>query len=84
MISELAWRALAPARRRADLSVIGLYVRYVALGGGATSAELEAHMDRGAPLTPTEHDIAVHAINERFLELGDSERLPYQVGDEAT
>ena len=55
-----------------------LYIRYVGLGGVASSAQLRAHMASGGPLSMMEHDVAVHAINERFLELHDSERLPYQ------
>jgi hypothetical protein len=76
-----AWQDLAPARQRADLSMAALYLRYVALGGGATAAQLGAHVASGGTLAPLEHDIAVHAINERFLELDDPERLPYEAGD---
>ena len=75
---DLSWQALSPARRRADLSMAALYIRYVALGGLASATQLSAHFASGAPLTVTEHDVAVHAINERFLELHDPERLPYR------
>jgi hypothetical protein len=75
------WEAMASARRRADLSMAALYLRYVALGGAATAAQLGAHVAEGGALTALEHDIAVHAINERFLELDDPDRLPYEVGD---
>lgn len=74
------WRALTPARRRARLSMGALYVRYLALGGAVTSDELSAHFATGVPLPGIEHDIAVHALNERFLELREPERLPYRSG----
>lgn len=77
---DLSWQALGPARQRADLSMAALYIRYIALGGLASSVQLSAHLASGAPLSVMEHDVAVHAINERFLELHDPERLPYQAG----
>jgi hypothetical protein len=80
-MSAVDWQDLAPARRRADLSMAALYLRYVALGGAATAAQLGAHIATGDALAAIEHDIAVHAINERFLELDDPERLPYEVCD---
>jgi len=52
----------------------------VGLGGLASPAQLSAHFASGGPLSVTEHDVAVHAINERFLELRDPERLPYETG----
>jgi hypothetical protein len=79
-----AWRALGPARRRAGLSGAALYLRYVGLGGLATRAELAAHIASGAPLSRLEHDVAVLALNERFLERHDPQRLPYRVGDAPT
>lgn len=78
-MSTSAWRALAPACQRADLSMVALHLRYVALGGIASLTTLTAHLASGANLSEMEHDVAVHAINERFLELQDGERLPYQV-----
>lgn len=68
------------ACHRADLSLVTLHLRYVALGGVATLAEMSDHMSSGAPLPGAEHDVVVHAINERFLERDDPERLPYEVG----
>ena len=77
-MADLSWQALAPARQRADLSMAALFIRYVGLGGVASSAQLSAHFSSGGPLSEMEHDVAVQAINERFLELHDPERLPYQ------
>jgi hypothetical protein len=72
-----AWEALAPALHRAELSMGALYLRYVALGGSATSASLADHFVDGRPLATGEHDLAVLAINERFLELRIDDPLPY-------
>lgn len=72
-----AWQALAPARHRARLSVHELYLRYVALGGSESAESLARHLSQGSPLDDREHDLAVLALNERFLELDVSERLPY-------
>ena len=77
-MADLSWQALSPALRRADLSMTALYMRYVGLGGVASSAQLSAHLRTGGPLSVMEHDVAVHAINERFMELHDPERLPYR------
>jgi hypothetical protein len=63
-------------RRRAALSVEDLWLRYFGLGGLATFNEVCAHL-RGAGLDDHEHDVLVHALNERFLELGLDSRIPY-------
>ena len=70
-----AWRALGPARQRAGLSVRSLHLRYIALGGTATSRELGAHLTTGTGLAGLERELVVQSINERFLELGMAERL---------
>jgi hypothetical protein len=78
-VADLSWQALSPAQRRADLSMAALFIRYVGLGGVATSGQLSAHFTSGGPLSAMEHDVAVHAINERFMERHDPERLPYAI-----
>jgi hypothetical protein len=55
-----------------------LWARYMGLGGVATAAELDDHVVWGGPLSTLEHEVAVHAINERFLELHQPERLSSQ------
>jgi len=76
-----AWEALTPARHRAGLSMADLYFRYVALGGTASAALLSRHFASGV-LAPDQHDLAVLALNERFLEIDDRERLPYTTSRE--
>ncbi len=69
--------ALGAARARAGLSAADMYLRYVSLGGSAPAVQLAEHCATGDAQTPAEHDIAVLALNERFLEMNLSERLPY-------
>jgi hypothetical protein len=78
VVDPPGWEALMPARHRARLSMRELYFRYVALGGSAPYGRLSGHFSTGVDLAADEHDIAVLALNERFLELGASERLPYE------
>jgi hypothetical protein len=56
-----------------------LFIRYIALGGLASATQLYDHIEWGGPLTNREQDLAAQAINERFLELQSSERLPYHL-----
>ena len=72
------WQALTPARHRARLSMTELYFRYVGLGGSAPSSLLSRHFTSGIALAAGEHDLAVLALNERFMELSAPERLPYE------
>lgn len=76
---QAPWEALTPARQRAGLSMSELYFRYIALGGSAPSALLAQHFSAGARLPVGEHDLAVLALNERFLEMNAPERLPYNM-----
>ena len=39
--------------------------------------ELEAYMEGILPLASHEHDVLVHALNERSMELGSPRRWPY-------
>ena len=69
--------ALGAARDRSGLSAAEMYLRYVALGGSAPAMQFAEHCATGGALTAREHDIVVLALNERFLEMNLSERLPY-------
>ena len=65
------------ARRDAGLSHGELFLRYFELGGMSTILEVEAFLY--AALTPTahDHDVIVHALNERFVELGGNHPVAY-------
>ncbi len=77
MPNEMPWRTLTPARLRSGLSMWDLYLRYVALGGLATAKLLSGHLSAGTALAVNEHNLVVLALNERFLEIDEQERLPY-------
>lgn len=68
---------LDQARRSAELSQTELWIRYFELGGMAMPLEVEAY-SLGL-LTPSAHDheVLVHALNERFSELGRDHPVPY-------
>jgi hypothetical protein len=58
------------ARRLAGCTLIELWWDYVALGGSATPQEVDDMLHERVPLTRTEHDVLVCALNERFAADG--------------
>lgn len=76
--------ALDRARQQAGLSQGELWLRYFGLGGMTPALEVEAIL-YGA-LEPTDHDrdVVVHALNERFTELGRNHPVPYSQDPGAT
>ncbi len=69
------------ARRKAGLTKTELWLRYFALGGMSTPTELEGYLLGALRPSAHEHNLVAHAINERFVELGDDHPVPY-VGDD--
>ena len=65
------------ARQEVGLSQDELWMRYFALGGSAMPTEFEAYLTGALHAEPGEHDILVHAVNERSMELGSDRRWPY-------
>lgn len=65
------------ARQRAELSHAELWFRFFELGGLSTSLEVEAFLYGALEPTAHEHDVLVHALNERFVELGGNHPVPY-------
>jgi hypothetical protein len=65
------------ARRQAALSQFELWVRYFELGGLDSPLELEGYLFGALQPTTHEHDLLVHALNERFAELGRGHPVPY-------
>ena len=70
--------ALDRYRQDADLSHYELWLRYFQLGGMNSQAELQTLLT-GTVLQTSEHDhdVIVHALNERLIELDESYRVPY-------
>ena len=69
-------RSLNTKKYRAELSLFDLHLRSIALGGYTTLEALTEHCASGGVIADDEHDLVVLALNERFLELRSSERLP--------
>ncbi len=66
------------ARHDISLSTDELWLRYFALGGTVGVPGLRAYLAGDeAVLNLTEHDILVHALNERYSELGLDHPFPY-------
>ena len=69
--------ALDQARKDAGLSPEQLWLRYFALGGMCQALELDAIMHGALTTTTHDRDVVVHALNERFSELGRNHPVAY-------
>lgn len=69
--------ALDVARQDAGLTQHELWMRYFSLGGMTTALELEAVCHGAMKATAPDRDRIVHALNERFTELGRNHPVPY-------
>jgi hypothetical protein len=65
------------ARQEAMLSIGALWLRYFELGGMGTAVELEAYLCGALRPSPHEYDVLAHTLNERFVQLGLGESIPY-------
>ena len=61
-----------------ELTLPQLWLRYFALGGEAGETELDAYLNGAMTMTPLQHDVLAHAINERLDEIAPV-RAPYSV-----
>ena len=68
---------LTRAIEATGLSVGELWLRYFELGGNASGLELDAFLHNALDLPRIERDRLAHAINERFMEMGDDQRVDY-------
>ena len=69
--------ALDQARREAGLTQGELWLRYFGLGGMTPALEVEAILYGALSPTDHDHDVVVHALNERFTELGLNHPVAY-------
>ena len=76
--------ALDQARQEAGLSQGQLWLRYFALGGMSPALEMEAILYGALEPTAHDRDVVVHALNERFSELGGDHPVPYSQDRGAT
>ena len=71
--------ALETARKEAGLSVEELWLRYFEMTGSASPIELEGFLYGALVAEAFEYDLIVHALNERFFELGKDHPVPYKM-----
>ena len=81
-VSSSDCRRLDTARRQVRISPTELFVDYFALGGTADLSRMQAHLHgvRFA-LDAHQHDVAIHALNERLIALGREDGLLSYVSD---
>ncbi|MFJ8909908.1 SpoIIE family protein phosphatase [Amycolatopsis sp. NPDC102389] len=70
-------RSIAACFARTGLTVGQLWLRYFALGGDVSEAELEEFLQGLLPLPGIQRDMVAHAVNERLDEISDVRRAPY-------
>jgi hypothetical protein len=70
------YRRFLAAFDATGLAVDELWMRYFALGGEAGMVEVEAYVSGLMLMSPLQHDILAHAINERLDEIAPP-RAPY-------
>ena len=76
-MAEQATDALDRARRDAKLTHGELFLRYFELGGMSSALQVEAFCYGALEPNDHDHDVVVHAINERFSEMGQNHPVPY-------
>ncbi|MGY1617075.1 hypothetical protein ACI797_10055 [Geodermatophilus sp. SYSU D00691] len=64
-------QAVASAYRRTGLTVRDAWLRYLALGGNADEVSVDAQLHGLAVLSPGEHNVLAHALNEELDDLAD-------------
>ena len=64
------------ARVRAELTVHGLWLRYLALGGTGDAFELDGYLQGLVPLEPFQQDILAQALNEGLDDLYQAHHIP--------
>lgn len=70
-------RIIAECFARTGLTVEQLWLRYFALGGDVSEADLAAYLRGALPLPRIQRDMVAHAVNERLDELSGARRAPY-------
>jgi hypothetical protein len=78
MATEQEPNFLQVAFEQADLTLFGLWLRYVGLGGTAPVDDVHAHLRGIRILDPLQHDTLVQALNERFMEQDMNHPIPYE------
>lgn len=69
-------RELAEAVEFWNISVTGMWLHYVSLGGDLTDCELDAYIHEAYFMAPYQHDILAKAVNELIDMLPPPPRAP--------
>jgi len=78
LMSRFDRTRLTSACRKVGLSTPDLFWRYVGLGGGKSTSSIDALLEGDSDTwTRIELDTLIHAINERYQELGEVPPVPY-------
>ena len=64
------------ARAHAELTVQGLWLRYVALGGTGDAFDLDGYLQGLVPLATFQQDVLAQALNEALEDGYRSRRIP--------
>lgn len=64
------------ARMRAELTVQGLWLRYVALGGTGDALDLDGYLQGLIPLEVFQQDVLAQSLNEALEERYREARIP--------
>lgn len=68
---------LEAARAQAGMSFVDLWIAYFALGGAAEPGAVRTYL-AGRGSDSMDYDVLAQAINERFLDQGESYPVPYR------
>ena len=68
------------ARVELGVSIVGLWLDYVALGGSLSAAQLGGFLSGAEQVSDHDYDMLVHAVNERFLDRAGNHPLLYAEG----
>lgn len=77
MNEALDVRPLEAALRVLDVTLRELWSSYFALGGTCSLLQVRNHLAGTAEISGLQHDVLVHALNERFLDRGMDHPLEY-------
>ena len=73
---------LEEARRKLNLSVSDIWLRYFAVGGMSTELEIEAVLYGALLASEADRDLLSVALNERFSELGGDHPMTYSTDED--
>ena len=79
MTSDDRHRPVETARRRAELTVQELWLRYIALGGTGDAFDVDGYLQGLVPLDTFQQDVLAQAVNEELAETLLGARVPLSI-----